>query len=80
MKRQKYNATLWRVNELIAEDVAYAHNSAVRKSEALVRQYARDHGVIMHGGTPHRDENGYARIWRSADGSLEVVTSVIPVN
>lgn len=78
MKRQQFRATLWQVNELVSEDVAYAHNSGVRKSEALVRDFARSHGVIMHGGKPRRDETGYARIWKSADGSLEVVASVIP--
>lgn len=79
MKRQTYKASIWAVADQLAEDTAYAHNSGVRKSEALVRRYARDNGVIMHGGKPHRDENGYARIWRSADGSHELVATVIPV-
>lgn len=76
MKRQAYRATLWRVNELISEDVAYAHNSGVRKSEALARQYARDQGVILTGDKPERDEYGYTRVWRS-DAGHEVIACVV---
>ena len=79
MKRQTYKATLWRVNELVSEDVAYAHNSGVRKSEALVREFARDHGVMMHGDKPRRDKEGYTRVWRSPDGSHELMAVVIAV-
>jgi hypothetical protein len=79
MKRQQYRATLWSVNEQISEGIAYAHNSGVRKSEALARDYARAHGIMLHGSKPNRDESGYARIWRSEDGTHEVIASVVRV-
>jgi hypothetical protein len=79
MKRQKFSVALLRGVEFIAEDTAYAHNSGVRKSEALAREYARAHGIILHGGKPHRDDSGYIRFWRSDDGQHEVTASVVPV-
>ena len=79
MKRQTFKASVWRANELLSEGVAYAHNSGVRKSEALVREFARDRGVMMYGEQPNRDDEGYTRIWRSSDGQHELVACVIPV-
>ena len=80
MRRQKFSASIWKVTDELARAEAFAHNSGVRKSEGLVREYARRHGVIMHGGKARRDhENGYTRIWRSEDGAHEVVAVVIPV-
>lgn len=78
MKRQAYKVTLWRPeNDLIWEATAYAHNSGVRKSEELVRRFARENGLTMTGGKPHRDENGYVRIWRGS--GREVTACVVPL-
>ena len=77
MKRQKFRVAIYRGTEELATDEAFAHNSGVRKSEALVREFARGHDTLMQGAQPHRDENGYARIWR--DGVHEIVAVVIPV-
>lgn len=79
MKRQRYSAAIFTsLGDQIGDSaIAYAHNSGVRASEKLVREYARAHGVMMHGGQPHRDETGYARIWK-AEGH-EVIASVIQV-
>lgn len=80
MQRKTFKVVLsGPLGDTISEDIAYAHNSSVRKSEALVRSYARSHGVIMHGSKPVRDEEGYSRVWRSSDSTHEVVASTFEV-
>lgn len=77
MKRQPFRASITTpLGNVLADKVTYAHNSGIRATEALVRSYARHHGVVMHGEKPHRDETGYARIWR-AEGH-ELVAVVVP--
>lgn len=76
--RQEYRATLQLAGgEELARDKAYAHNSGVRRSEALARSYAREHGVMLHGDKPVRDEHGYARTWRTVDGGHIVFATVV---
>lgn len=55
--------------EVVSQDVAYAMNSAIRKSEALARDLARNHGVMLAGHAPSREGNHYRREW-SAPGVL----------
>ncbi|GLE59069.1 hypothetical protein NJBCHELONAE_43800 [Mycobacteroides chelonae] len=76
MRRTPYRATLTENGVQIDQDIAYAHNSAVRASEALVRGYARTHGVIMTGDKANRDGAVYTRRWRSP--GHEVIATVQP--
>lgn len=47
MKRTIYKATLAINGEPVAETTAYAFNSGIRASEALLREYARSIGQIF---------------------------------
>lgn len=80
MQRERYLVTLCQGGELVADGLAYAHNSGVRKSESLAREYAREHGVVLHGSKPIRDEHGYTRWWRSVDGIHELTAFVAKDN
>lgn len=76
MRRTPYRATLTENGIQIDHGIAYAHNSAVRKSEALVRTYARDHGVIMTGDKSSIDGAVYTRRWYAP--GHEVIATVQP--
>jgi hypothetical protein len=60
----------------IDQGIAYAHNSAVRTSEALVRGYARTRGIIMTGDQANRDGAVYTRRWHAP--GHEVIATVQP--
>lgn len=77
MKRTTFNVTLDRGDDTVASGVAYAFNSAIRKSEELVRGYARARNILMHGGTPVAEgekynRTAYTREW--SDGA-EILTA-----
>lgn len=78
MKRQKYIAKLYYQLEpgYVGHSIKYAHNSAVRETEAMAREYARKHGVELLGGKPSRDAHGYSRTWESADGQHRLLAHV----
>lgn len=76
MRRIPYRATLTENGIQISHGVAYAHNSAVRKSEALIRDYARSHGVIMTADKAQRDGAVYTRRWQAP--GHEVTATVQP--
>lgn len=78
MKRQKFRVALYRGTDEIARDESFAHNSGVRKSEALVRAFAREHDTLMIGASPHRNDEGYSRQW--TDGTHTVIAVVIPIS
>ena len=72
MKRKTYVAQLRRLETgaLLGETVAYAWNSAVRASEALVRDHARKAGAMFEGDavriiTPPivKTDRMYERVW-----------------
>lgn len=75
MKRQYYAATV--VDETGDETAAqtYAMNSAIRKTEALVREAARAAGVMFHGGQPARAGDVYTRRWTGDNGAVLVATA-----
>lgn len=78
MKRQEYRVILSTDDDpLYREVVAYALNSGVRKSEALVRDLARDKGTVFTGEKPARDETGYRRVWTDPQGN-RVTAYVFP--
>jgi hypothetical protein len=53
----------------------WAWNSAVRASEALAREQARELGVTLEGETPLRIADRYTRRW-FGPGGVVLVTSV----
>jgi hypothetical protein len=61
MKRESFRATITRDGEVIGETVKYAFNSAIRASEALVRELARSEGRIYTGGVTQSEGERYAR-------------------
>jgi hypothetical protein len=66
-KRTPYRAAI--VGDgLTDETTAYAMNSAIRASEALVRDLARREGVLYHGARPARVGDVYTRVWTSDRG------------
>lgn len=76
MRRTQYMAALTENGTQIAHADAYAHNSAVRKSEALVRTYARNRGITLAGDRPTREGTLYIRRWYAPD--CEVTVTVRP--
>lgn len=76
MRRIQYLATLTENGIQIEHADAYAHNSAVRKSEALVRTYARTRGITLTGEKPTRVGALYTRRWHAP--GREVIATVRP--
>lgn len=79
MKRTTFQVTLFNADAVIDSGVAFAFNSAIRKSEELVRRYARAHNTLMHGATPVTEgekynRTGYTREW--SDGTVILTASV----
>lgn len=75
MKRRTYRATIRDMfGQVVAERDAYAWNSCIRASEALVRELARERGYAYLGQSPEvkgeRDEptRVYSRMWAGEDG------------
>lgn len=73
MKRTPHTATLVAADgTLLAEREAYAWNSAIRASEALVRELARERGSAYLGQSPRVEgvapERVYSRMWAGNDG------------
>jgi hypothetical protein len=50
------------------QTTTYAMNSAIRATEALVRELARSEGVLYHGARPARVGDVYTRVWTSDRG------------
>jgi hypothetical protein len=67
-KRTPYRAGIVGDGLLTDETTAYAMNSAIRASEALVRDLARREGVLYHGARPARVGDVYIRVWTSDRG------------
>lgn len=70
--------------ESIASDgTCRSFNGGVRRSEAIVREYARTVGVLFEGDQPYveKQPNGkeYRRFWQAVDGSgaLNVLVEVV---
>lgn len=79
MTRTTFQVTLFNGDAVIDSGVAFAFNSAIRKSEELVRRYARAHNTLMHGATPVAEgekynRTGYTREW--SDGAVILTASV----
>lgn len=77
MQRTPHLATLTENGTQIEHADAYAHNSAVRKSEALVRNYARTRGITLTGDKPTRVGTFYTRRWHAPN--CEVMVTVRPL-
>jgi hypothetical protein len=43
--------------------VKFAFNSAIRETEAMVREIGRDEGQNYEGSRPNRVEDVYTRVW-----------------
>jgi hypothetical protein len=74
-KRTPYRAAIIGDGLTDQQTTAYAMNSAIRATEALVRDLARSEGVLYHGAPPTRTygEDGrrggvYTRVWTSDRG------------
>lgn len=80
MKRTTYQVVLANAAGVpMRHERTYAHNSGVRKSEALVREYARELGTSFHGDRPVRDESGYRREWDNGAGiTVTALVYVMP--
>lgn len=76
MKRQTYKATLTVDGTHIGDSTAYAFNSTVRASEALLRDYARSIGCTFQGERPNRSGDVYTRNWSAGD--IKATTIVQP--
>lgn len=66
--RQTYAVELRHDDQVIATDAKYAFNSAIRASEALVREHARAAGEMFEGSRPETtgdryDRTDYRREW-----------------
>jgi hypothetical protein len=71
MKRKYYTATLASDDgAILATATKYAMNSAIRETEALLREIARGEGTYYHGGKPERVEQVYTRRWVSDAGRV----------
>ena len=76
MKRTKVTAIVAADagNTIVAERTTFAWSSAIRATEAIVREYARERTTIMSGsdpqvmGTPARPGSIYRRRWTSTTG------------
>lgn len=74
MKRRTFEATVkGPAGDVIATATAYAWNSAIRASEALVRELARERSAAYMGNMPNvigleLSERVYSRMWAGEDG------------
>lgn len=73
MKRTPHTATITAADgTLLAEREAYAWNSAIRASEQLMRELARERGSAYLGQSPRVEgiapERVYSRMWAGNDG------------
>jgi hypothetical protein len=75
-KRTPYRAAIVGDGLTDQQTTTYAMNSAIRTSEALVRDLARSEGVIYHGALPARVGDVYTRVWTSDRG--RTVTAQAP--
>lgn len=82
MKRRNYIATIVNKDTMveIASTEAYAWNSGIKASEALMRTYARNAGTIFTGSKPTvvlpgEPERQYIREWTSPAG--ETITASV---
>lgn len=61
-------------NTIVEDRTAFAWNSAIRATESIVREYARDRTVILSGsapqvmGEPGKADSIYRRRWSDATG------------
>lgn len=76
MTRRAFQADLIIDGEVLTSDTGFAFNSTIRKSEALVRAFARDKGEMFEGNLPTRIGDHYCRRWTSK--TWEVGTAVYP--
>lgn len=72
-KRRTFSATVVdAAGETVATATAYAWNSAVRASESLVRELARERGAMYAGSLPvvegRPGDGTYRRMWAGEDG------------
>jgi hypothetical protein len=65
VKRREFVAELSVGGEIVSTSTGYAFNSTVRRSEALVREFARNRGRMFEGDLPSRDGDFYRRAWWS---------------
>ncbi|WP_331761025.1 hypothetical protein OG225_43140 (plasmid) [Nocardia sp. NBC_01377] len=71
MKRPSYRVELYAGPDVIATGATkHAFNSAVRESERLAGEHARELGVILHGDSPTRVADTYERTWRHEDTAV----------
>ena len=77
MKRRNFKALVTNDNGLLHIDTkdTFAWNSAIKATEAIVRQHARDNQTIYTGGRPSVHELGtpertYTRSWTAKDGTV----------
>lgn len=79
MKRSTYRVTalLPDPSGKLVRDNRYAMNSGIRRSEDMVRQYARELGMALYGDTPERQGDTYRRVWRDAEGVVRATTAVV---
>jgi hypothetical protein len=75
MKRQTYRAAILDNGQTIAESAKSAMNSAIRETEALLRNRARVEGTTYSGGVPMRVGDHYWRIWTNDATGAEVMAS-----
>lgn len=78
MKRSNYKAIVTSNdgNTIIGDKQTYAWNSAIKATEAILREYARerftvfngDKPVVMEAGVVGNDERIYRRTWTSSSG------------
>lgn len=88
MKRRKFVAIVTSDvgNTIIGERIAYAWNSAIRATEAIVREYARERTVILSGGNPQamgkpgEPDSIYRRRWSDASGRELTALVYLAVN
>lgn len=83
MKRRTFTATMFRDGELVAEQQTFAWNSAVRASESLVGEYARELGTYFMGrdfaldGKPGAPGATYSRDWSGAGQTVTVMVQEV---
>ena len=74
-KRRNFKAVVTTASGLdeIGTKETFAWNSAIRATEAITRQHARDTLRIFHGGKPvvmdSPDDRIYRRYWTAGDGT-----------
>lgn len=77
MTRTQFRATIRIDGVVVDADTAYAFNSAIRRTEALARTYARRHGVVLHGGPSSSTGEKYARTNYRREWSNGTVVAIV---